>query len=69
MNSPFLLICPSLRSLREKYIKKYYSRKPSVYKVTQLLHVSTTNTKDLCNYGKYLYYANKHRTLNVNNQN
>lgn len=29
----FLLICPSLRSLREKYVKKYYSRKPSVYKL------------------------------------
>uniref|UniRef100_K1QT84 Reverse transcriptase zinc-binding domain-containing protein n=1 Tax=Magallana gigas TaxID=29159 RepID=K1QT84_MAGGI len=60
----FLLICPSLCSLRDKYIKKYYSRKPSVYKVIQLL--STSNTKELCNLGKYLYYANKQRTLHVN---
>lgn len=29
----FLLLCPSLRCLRDKYIKKYYSRKPSVYKL------------------------------------
>lgn len=39
-----LLICSSLRSLREKYIKKYYSQKPSVCKVKQLL--STSNTSE-----------------------
>lgn len=65
----FLQICPGLCSLREKYIylKILNSRKPSVYKVIQLL--STSNTIEMCNSGKCLHYANKHRTLNVNNQN
>lgn len=36
----FLLICLSLRSLREKYVKKYYYRKLSVYKVIQLISAS-----------------------------
>lgn len=30
--------------------------------------LSTSNIKELCNLGEYLYYAYKHRTLNVNNQ-
>lgn len=66
MNFTFYLTCPTLRTWREKYIKIYYTLKHSVYKVIELL--STSNTKEMYNLGKYFYYANKHRTLNVNNK-
>ena len=31
----FLLVCPVLSNLRKKYIKNYYSRRPSVFKLLQ----------------------------------
>lgn len=57
----FILSCPlyMYSNLRECLIKPYYWRKPSVYKLLQLL--STTNVKDLCNLGKYIFRALKHR--------
>ena len=48
----FVLKCPAYRDLRKKYIKQYYWRRPSVFKLVQLLSVN--NIKDLCLLGKYL---------------
>lgn len=51
----FVLKCQQYREIRVKYIKKYYWKKPSVYKFIQLLSVQ--NFKELCNLGKYLHLA------------
>ena len=47
-----ILICPTYRDLRKKFIKKYYWSNPSVYIFAQLL--SANNVRDLCNLGKYI---------------
>ena len=62
----FLLVCPVLSNLRKKYIKNYYSRRPSVFKLLQLL--SSNNTKELSNLGKYLCFAQKLRAQYLQNQ-
>ena len=49
----FILLCPLYVHLRKTFIKPYYWRKPSVFKLVQLL--STTNVKELCSLGKYIY--------------
>ena len=43
----------------KKIIKKYYWKKPNVFKFAQLLSVH--NTHDLCNLGKYVHFAFKSR--------
>jgi len=43
--------------LRRKYIKQYYWRNPSAYKLVTLL--SVRNVKELNNFGKYLCLAEK----------
>lgn len=48
---------------RKLYIKKYYWYKPSMYKLLQLL--STENTTELSNLGKYLQKAETLRNLSV----
>lgn len=64
----FSFIRPSFRSLREKFIFKNTTPENQVsYQVIQFL--STSNTREMCNLGKYSYYANKRHTLDVNNQN
>lgn len=55
----FLFICPVFHDLRNKFIKHYYSRRPSVFKLIQLF--CSTNTKDVNQLGKYIYHANKLR--------
>ena len=45
--------------LRRKYIKQYYWRNPSVYKLVTVL--SVRNVKELNNLGKYLCLAEKLR--------
>ena len=40
------------RSAHVKFIKPYYWKKPSVYKMLQL--VSVTHSKELCNLAKYI---------------
>ena len=37
----FILSCPSYVNLRKQFIKSYYWKKPAVYKMLQLLSVST----------------------------
>jgi hypothetical protein len=57
----FILLCPSYVNLRKKFIKSYYWKKPSVYKMLQRL--SVTNTKELFNLGKYIFNATKLRNV------
>ncbi|XP_021348592.1 uncharacterized protein LOC110447309 isoform X2 [Mizuhopecten yessoensis] len=55
----FLFICPFYQVLRERRIKLYYWKKPSVFKLIQLL--STTNVKELTMLSKYIYDATQLR--------
>ena len=57
----FILICPLYTNIRHKYIKPYYWKSPSVYKLIQLFALQ--NVKQLCNLGKYLSCACKIRNL------
>lgn len=52
----FILVCPLYYDLRYKYIKSYFRLNPSVFKLINLL--SSTNTKDLSNLGKFVHHAN-----------
>ena len=56
----FVLKCKCFADLRRKYIKPYYVRNPSVFKLIQLL--STVNVKDICNLGKFITRADKLRS-------
>ena len=55
----FILECTKYSDLRRKYIKSYYWRNPSVYKLVQLM--SVRNIKELNNFGKFLFLAEKCR--------
>ena len=54
-----LLECPTYDNLRRKYIKQFYWKIPSVYKVIVLLSVK--NIKELNQLSKYIYECNKLR--------
>ena len=51
----FIMVCPLYSKFRKLYIKPYCWRKPSVYKLINLLNVRSI--KQLRNLGKYPYYA------------
>jgi hypothetical protein len=55
----FVLACPLYSDLRSKYIKPYYYKKPSVFKLIQLFNAE--NLKTMYNLGKYLSLATKLR--------
>lgn len=55
----FILVCEKNNELRKKFIKPYYWRKPSNFKLVQLLSVH--NVKELNNFGKSLFLAEKAR--------
>ena len=55
----FVLKCPFYSLLRKQYIKEYYYKKPSVFKMIQLFSVQ--NVTELCNLGRYLHLATKKR--------
>jgi hypothetical protein len=59
----FLLVCPCYDDFRKMYIKKYYHKKPSTYKLIQLL--LTENVTDLCKLGKYLFKCSRIRSENL----
>ena len=59
----FILECSRYNDLRRKYIKQYYRRIPSAYKLVTLL--SVRNVKELNNSGKYLCLAKKLRNVNL----
>ena len=55
----FILKCPYYTDIRNLYINTYFTTRPSMYKLTQL--VSSANKKILCNLGKYLMKASERR--------
>jgi hypothetical protein len=59
----FILKCPVYNNLRKRYIKPYYWKKPSVFKLLQLY--SAQNIKDMCNLGKFIHLAIKIRDAYV----
>ena len=59
----FILKCALNHNFRIKYIKQYYYRRASVFKLVQLLSVQ--NVKELCNLGKFLYASDKLRNENL----
>ena len=56
----YVLIRPS-NVLRKKFIKPYYFRKPSVFKLVQLL--ATQNVSELLGLGKFLFQALQNRDM------
>ena len=52
-----LLKCSSYNDLRRKYIKQYYWRNPSAYKLVTLLSVRIV--KELNNFGKYIVFSSR----------
>ena len=57
----FFVKCKFYSSLRKKYLKPYYYRNPSVFKIVQLL--SSQNTKELCNLAVFIKKAFAVRSL------
>ena len=57
-------ICPAYNQLREKYIRPYYYKRPSVYKFTLLMR--STNTKIVKNLAKFVSEAFSFRNTLVN---
>ena len=55
----FILQCPLYNDIRMKFILKYYHKRPSVLKLTQLL--TSQNNKELSSLGHYLLKANAFR--------
>jgi len=51
----FFLICPFYSDFRKRYIKPYYYRRASVFKLVQLMSIN--NFKILTNLAKYLQNA------------
>ena len=56
----FILRCNLYDDLRKLFIKSYYYKRPSVFKLIQLL--SSENIIDINNLGKYLNRANSLRS-------
>lgn len=59
----FVLQCPCYSDLRKQYLKSYYYKKPSTFKLVQLL--STENVKDLRNLCKFIYHAFNLRSATI----
>ena len=55
----FILKCPFYTDVRNLHIKPYFTIRPNVYKLTQLL--GSTNKQVLCNLGKYFLKASERR--------
>ena len=55
----FILVCKKYDNIRKIYIKQYYWRRPSSFKLVQLLSVH--NVKELNNLDKFLCLAVKIR--------
>ena len=51
----FILQCPFYTNIRRQYIKAYFYRRPSAFKLVQLL--CSESTKELCNLAKYIKTA------------
>ena len=57
----FVLKCPFYTDLRSKYVKPYYWKKPSVFKLVQLF--SVRNVKQTYNLGQFLRHAGNLRIM------
>ena len=55
----FVLKCSKFQNLRRQFIKKYYYKKPSMFKFVSLLR--TTNRKEIMNLGNFLLQAFEER--------
>ena len=55
----FILVCKQYDNIRKIYIKSYYWRRPSSFKLVQLLSVHSV--KELNNIGKFLCLAKEIR--------
>ena len=55
----FLLVCPLYRELRQKYMKSYYCRWPTLNKFDSLM--SSDNKRTILSLAKYIYYASELR--------
>ena len=55
----FILICPSYKEIRNKYVCEYYWKAPSMWKLVQLLNSHDLNA--LKSLGKFLYFATSKR--------
>ena len=60
----FVAICPAYNRLREKYIRPYYYKRPSVHKFTLLMR--STNTTIVKNLAKFVSEAFSFRNTLVN---
>ena len=58
----FLLVCPFYRELRQKYLKPFYCRWPTLNKFDRIM--SSTNKNEILSLSKYLYFATKLRNEN-----
>ena len=55
----FILVCPRFDDLRQIYIRRYYHRRPNVYKLIELFQSHNLNC--LCNLAKYLIQSTQVR--------
>ena len=60
----FVLICPSYNEIRQKYIKRYFRQKPSMFKFIDLLNCQ--NQSDVIKLGKFIYEAFRIRNSIIN---
>ncbi|XP_033745472.1 uncharacterized protein LOC117330985 [Pecten maximus] len=60
----FILLCPAYVELRMRFLKKYYYKHPSVFKLIELF--SYKNIKTLRNLGKYSVHATDQRNNLMN---
>ena len=51
----FVCVCPAYVHIRKKYIKQYYWKRPSMFKLVQLFN--TENRKALNGLAKFVYQA------------
>ena len=58
----FLLVCPFYWELRQKYLKPFYCRWPTLNKFDKIM--SSTNKNEILSLSKYLYFATKLRNEN-----
>ena len=63
----FILVCPFYKEIREMYLKKYYCKKPSMYKLIELLNSSSV--KILNGIGIFYKKANEKRKRALSNIN
>ena len=55
----FILVCPVYANFRRKYIKEYYYKRPSMFKLVQLFN--TENYITMSNLGKFIFNSMKLR--------